>query len=684
VEGLALPTIRALAFSPDGEHFFSKSADGVTRVWEIFSGRQVPSAEAESFSFVFDSEGTELTSHSKDGTRKLLPAGDGSICLVDAASGLELARYYGFDSNEWISIVPEGFYNASFLGSSFLAAEAGKLKFRLDQFSGALYRPDLFTDILSGDRNELPLSLESLFSEDSLPPLLSCSVEENKGKLKVIITERKGGTGNLVLYRRSNEQDIPSGFIDVEKTAEKKNSEKKRTCYELSIEPSVRGEIGISVLNKSNTVESERFWTFIPEALGFPVGAAPPVLRVLLAAPDKADAEALGKFISLQNEGDLYSAVEVRGFFGGEFSRTGFIQTLEQFCAGANKNDAILLFLQGWGQADVLGNLRISPEKTAAPETEISGEDILKQVTVHTSDSFLILLDLVSGAPPRQMETALLRFRQKLGPRAMLAAFGTPEGESTLARSILEILRPDYSHTEAFISLVGNRFIGVEELLEHTSQSLAERGKSFLTFSPRENFKIADRFINTGELKFQTLTSGMLRIDQVDKNPVPLTFGETMFRILPEGSYIIDLIYRNGYRETKTVELRKKDSVWVIFNYTPPLYVGEFSGLSQRLGKLTSLGINLSELNPANFQKINREAMEGMGMSPHYVAYLSGGKFYKEKNYDKAIAEFSRAISLKADYADAYYERGNAWNGRGDKSKAAEDYAAAERLGFRR
>jgi tetratricopeptide (TPR) repeat protein len=97
-------------------------------------------------------------------------------------------------------------------------------------------------------------------------------------------------------------------------------------------------------------------------------------------------------------------------------------------------------------------------------------------------------------------------------------------------------------------------------------------------------------------------------------------------------------------------------------------------------GRSVSLGVNASELNPANYQKINKEAMEGMGMAPSYAAYLAGEKFYGEGNYERAIAEFGIAISLKADYADAYVLRGNALRRKGELNKAIDDYSRAINL----
>ena len=104
------------------------------------------------------------------------------------------------------------------------------------------------------------------------------------------------------------------------------------------------------------------------------------------------------------------------------------------------------------------------------------------------------------------------------------------------------------------------------------------------------------------------------------------------------------------------------------------------SGALVLTGPLPSGGVNMAELNPANYTKINREAMEGMGMPAHYVAYLAGEKFYEAGNYNNAITEFGRAITLKADYTGAYVYRGNARRKMGDLNRAIEDYTRALNL----
>ena len=701
-EGTSLPAVNALAWlvtedSAACDRFVSFTEDGLARTWEISSGRMisvcsaVPSAEAA------DRGSPPL--YSPDGSKKLLPGKDGAVCLLNSATDKEIARYYGFGPDEWVSIVPEGFYNSSFQGSSFLAAEAGKLRYNLAQLSGGLFRPDLFRERVSatmlsnGPASEAPLTLTSIFEDECQPPLVSLG---KNGELQIKITEQKGGAGWLALYRRddgSEERvDIPVGLFDVEKTADKKYSEKGRTGYEIRLNPDLfpgSGKIGVSAFNKFNTVESERLWVEHPAGQGT-AGQLPegnpdrsrrraPVLKVLLGSGDdgQEDSEALGNSLSRQNEGDLYSAVEKKSLFGNDFTRLNFIQSFDRLCAGTLNNDTVILYLRGNGRSDSLGNLRILPGNSENPENEISWTDILERILSLPSNSILLILDLDPGDLEQgKLETALLRFRLRLGPKAMLAAYGPPDREKTLAGDILAKLNPAFQISSVGISdsvgtsedVSASKYIGVNDILAYAGRTQAEWN---LAFFPQKDFPIVDPLINAGELRFQTMTSGMLKIDRVDANPIPLIFGETMIRTLPVGSYIIDMFYRNGYRETRTVELRGKDNKWVVFSYTPALLTGAFPG------GLPSNGINIAELNPANYQKINREAMEGMGMAPYYVAFLAGEKFYKDEDYTKAIAEYSRAVSLKSDYADAYVSRGNARRKTGDLNRAIEDYNRA-------
>jgi len=704
-EGVSLPAIKELAWLPavdgesnsDGNRFVSVTEDGLVRLWDVYSGqvsvlnqneeadgradfRTAPGAVTPGASLGGNRAAPLLN---RDGTKKIFTTDDGGIVLADAASDKELARYYGLSATEWVCITSEGFYNASFGGASFLDLIAGSpnsRRYNLDQLSGALFRPDLFKAILLSEKTsrdnkvKLPITLKELFSENLAPPQVSISLDKASllmRELKITIKEQKGGAGFLALYRLSGEEEIPAGLLDIKKAAKREYQENGNTCYEVIVNPEP-GLSGVSAFNKNNTIESERLW------VGLPVTAKESgedrredsredsglnrALKVLLAtAPEHA--EALVEIFSQQEEGDLFSAVEITSLAAERINAENFNKAFSDLSAGANKNDIILICVEGRLGAGPLGNLQIFTGH--GKEQFISGEDLLQWILGIPQDSLLLLDSTYDGqydGSYDEIDTALRRFRQRLGPKAMLA------GESII-NSVIDGFTLGFSHRTE-----GSRYTGAINLLNHSAGALAEQGAAYLAFYPARDFPVGDPFINAGELKFQTMTSGMLKIDQVDREPVPVIFGSTVYRRLPPGNYIIDMIYRNGYRETRFVNLKTNESQWVIFTYTPNLLDGS------SLGSLPSLGINVAELNPANYEKINREAMEGMGMAPYYVAFLAGEKHYREENFDEAITEYNRALSLKADYPEAFVSRGNARRRKGEYDRAIDDYSRALRI----
>jgi tetratricopeptide (TPR) repeat protein len=63
--------------------------------------------------------------------------------------------------------------------------------------------------------------------------------------------------------------------------------------------------------------------------------------------------------------------------------------------------------------------------------------------------------------------------------------------------------------------------------------------------------------------------------------------------------------------------------------------------------------------------------------------YNRGVAFGRKGNLDGEIADYTDAIRLKPDFAGAYYNRGVAYEEKGEKAKADEDFAQAEKLGYK-
>jgi tetratricopeptide (TPR) repeat protein len=71
-------------------------------------------------------------------------------------------------------------------------------------------------------------------------------------------------------------------------------------------------------------------------------------------------------------------------------------------------------------------------------------------------------------------------------------------------------------------------------------------------------------------------------------------------------------------------------------------------------------GVIFAEINPNALRHFN----EGMN-------------YYNRNDFDSAIVEFSNAIAISPEYADAYLERGNCYDNKDDQENALENYLKA-------
>lgn len=189
-------TSKALAFSPDGKMLALEGFPNQIRLIDTKSFKVI--------SYIRGHRGeVRAVAFSGDGKSVISGGYDGTVRKWDVATGKEIAQFDSFKDGEWITVTPEGYYDASPHGDKHLNVRVGNKVFGIENYREKFYRPDLVQMALSGQA--LPTELAGGMNKVGIAPAVTLAnlpgtVNSDSLDLQVKVQDQGGGIGDVRVY----------------------------------------------------------------------------------------------------------------------------------------------------------------------------------------------------------------------------------------------------------------------------------------------------------------------------------------------------------------------------------------------------------------------------------------------------------------------------------------------------
>ena len=145
-------TVLAAAFSPDGRTIVSGSIDQTVKLCDAATGeclRTLHGYGGVVSAVAFSPDGHSIVA-ACGGDNEIAPSGAGTIRRW-SVDGEPLAISLTTPEDEWLTVTPEGFFDASANGATYLNLRCGQEVSSVDLVYDQLHRPDLVRKKLAGD-----------------------------------------------------------------------------------------------------------------------------------------------------------------------------------------------------------------------------------------------------------------------------------------------------------------------------------------------------------------------------------------------------------------------------------------------------------------------------------------------------------------------------------------------------
>jgi len=429
--------VNSVAFSPDGKQILAGSDDNIVNLFDAESGQLIKSFKGHSNqvkSVAFNPDGKRIISGSYDTTIRIwdIATGKEIACFItfsggdaqiaSASRGLTVETVTAATSNEgeWLSITPDGFYQASPRGDRYLNVRVENSVSGIDVYRSVLYNPDVVQARLQGKQD--PASKSNVTIQDAAnfaPPEVTIQSPANfsatnskTANLSVNITSKTQPVKNIKiivngrLIGKKELAAVKGANLEAQKASLTVTGNQNTVNLSLPLELDP-GNNRIEVVAFNGYSENRRY---IDVTRNAPAGEKPALPNLWIVAVgvnaysnagaklggltslNYAVADAKGLVDSLKaQEGKRYGKVNVMLIADGEklAPTTANIKKGLKFLESADpRRDIVILFLAGHGISAQEGKFFFLPK-----DAIFKGDKIVDATKAISGDEIMTVLD---------------------------------------------------------------------------------------------------------------------------------------------------------------------------------------------------------------------------------------------------------------------------------------------------